>query len=147
MAERMSLVDAIPADPSAESLYDAFTDWAAGQGLILYPHQEESAIELFCANNVVLATPTGSGKSLVAVAAHFAALAERKVTFYTAPIKALVSEVLRPLHDLRGGQRGVADRGRFGQRRRADHLLHGGGVGEHRAARGRGRGRRPGRDG
>jgi len=88
----MSLVDALPADPSAESLYDAFTDWTAGQGLRLYPHQEESAIELFCANNVVLATPTGSGKSMVAVAAHFAALAERKVTFYTAPIKALVSE-------------------------------------------------------
>ncbi len=88
----MSLVDAIPADPNAESLYDAFTDWTAGQGLTLYPHQEESAIELFCANNVVLATPTGSGKSLVAVAAHFAALAERKITFYTAPIKALVSE-------------------------------------------------------
>ncbi len=88
----MSLVDAVPTDASAESLYDAFTDWTAGQGLTLYPHQEESAIELFCANNVVLGTPTGSGKSLVAVAAHFAALAERRVTFYTAPIKALVSE-------------------------------------------------------
>jgi len=88
----VSLVDALPTDPSTDSLYDAFTDWTAGQGLTLYPHQEEAAIELFCANNVVLATPTGSGKSLVAVAAHFAALAERKVTFYTAPIKALVSE-------------------------------------------------------
>jgi len=88
----MSLVDALPADPSAESLYEAFSAWTAGQGLSLYAHQEESVIELFCANNVVLATPTGSGKSLVAVAAHFAALAERKVTFYTAPIKALVSE-------------------------------------------------------
>src|SRR4028118_1730375 len=81
-----------PADPRAESLYDAFTEWTAAQGLTLYPHQEEAAIELFCANNVVLATPTGSGKALVAVAPHFAALADRRITFYTAPIKALVSE-------------------------------------------------------
>jgi len=88
----MSLVNALPTEPSADALYDAFTDWAAGEGLSLYPHQEEAAIELFSGNNVVLATPTGSGKSLVAVAAHFAALADRSVTFYTAPIKALVSE-------------------------------------------------------
>ncbi len=66
--------------------------WAEQQGLSLYPHQEEAAIELFSANNVILATPTGSGKSLVAVAAHFAALADDRITFYTAPIKALVSE-------------------------------------------------------
>ncbi len=88
----MSLVDALPTDPSPDALYDAFMDWTARQGLSLYPHQEEAAIELFSANNVVLATPTGSGKSLVAVAAHFAALADRRITFYTAPIKALVSE-------------------------------------------------------
>jgi superfamily II RNA helicase len=88
----MSLVDALPSDPSTDSLYDAFVDWTVGQGLTLYPHQEEAAIELFSGNNVVLGTPTGSGKSIVAVAAHFAALADRSVTFYTAPIKALVSE-------------------------------------------------------
>jgi superfamily II RNA helicase len=89
---RMNLVDALPRDPDTDALYDAFTDWTTQQGLALYPHQEEAAIELFSGSNVVLATPTGSGKSLVAVAAHFAALAERRVTFYTAPIKALVSE-------------------------------------------------------
>jgi superfamily II RNA helicase len=88
----MSLVDAVPTDSTADSLYDAFTDWTTRQGLSLYAHQEEAAIELFSGNNVVLGTPTGSGKSLVAVAAHFAALADRSVTFYTAPIKALVSE-------------------------------------------------------
>jgi superfamily II RNA helicase len=88
----MILVDALPAEPSADALYDAFTGWATEQGLSLYPHQEEAAIELFDANNVVLATPTGSGKSMVAVAAHFAAMAQRRSTFYTAPIKALVSE-------------------------------------------------------
>ncbi len=88
----MSLLDALPAEPTADALYDAFEDWTTEQGLSLYPHQEEAAIELFSGSNVVLATPTGSGKSLVAVAAHFAALAEGRSTFYTAPIKALVSE-------------------------------------------------------
>ncbi|WP_026912004.1 DEAD/DEAH box helicase [Patulibacter minatonensis] len=88
----MTLVDALPSDPSADALYDAFVEWTAERELELYPHQEEAAIELFSGNNVVLATPTGSGKSMVAIAAHFAALADDRVTFYTAPIKALVSE-------------------------------------------------------
>jgi superfamily II RNA helicase len=88
----MSLLDALPRPAGPDALYDAFTAWATEQGLTLYPHQEEAAIELFSDNNVVLATPTGSGKSMVAIAAHFAALAQRRTTFYTAPIKALVSE-------------------------------------------------------
>src|SRR3954464_9298711 len=88
----MSLVDALPTDPDADSIYAAFTTWVSEQGLTLYPHQEEAVIELFSDHNVVLGTPTGSGKSLVAVAAHFAALAEGRTTYYTAPIKALVSE-------------------------------------------------------
>src|SRR3954463_14912373 len=88
----MSLVDALPTDPSADSIYAAFSAWVSDQGLTLYPHQEEAVIELLSDNNVVLGTPTGSGKSLVAVAAHFAALAEGRTTYYTAPIKALVSE-------------------------------------------------------
>jgi superfamily II RNA helicase len=87
-----ALLDSLPAEPSADALFDAFTGWTAEQGLELYPHQEEAAIELFDAKHVILATPTGSGKSLVAVAAHFAALAEDRRTFYTAPVKALVSE-------------------------------------------------------
>src|SRR4051794_6215292 len=88
----MSLLDLLPGEPSADAVYDAFTEWAESLGLRLYPHQDEAAIELFSGNNVILATPTGSGKSMVAVAAHFAALADDRVTFYTAPIKALVSE-------------------------------------------------------
>src|SRR4051794_7379933 len=88
----MSLVDALPTDRGADAVYAAFTAWVSEQGLSLYQHQEEAAIELFSDNNVVLATPTGSGKSMVAVAAHFAALAQERRTFYTAPIKALVSE-------------------------------------------------------
>src|SRR5689334_3765782 len=88
----MSLFDAVPADATPDALYEAFVAWTEEQGLSLYPHQEEAAIELFDGRNVVLATPTGSGKSMVAIAAHFAALAHDQRTFYTAPIKALVSE-------------------------------------------------------
>ncbi|GAA1706236.1 DEAD/DEAH box helicase [Propioniferax innocua] len=86
----MKLTDAVPADP--DTLYEHFHAWAAQQGITPYPHQDEAALEIFTGNHLVLATPTGSGKSLVALAAHFAALASDKVSFYTAPIKALVSE-------------------------------------------------------
>ncbi|AKU18717.1 DEAD/DEAH box helicase [Luteipulveratus mongoliensis] len=92
MTSPASLADRIPAKPDADTLYDAFAAWATERGLTLYPHQEEAVIEIVGGANVILATPTGSGKSLVATAAHFAALAEDRVSFYTAPIKALVSE-------------------------------------------------------
>ncbi|CAM5791612.1 DEAD/DEAH box helicase OS=Cellulomonas persica OX=76861 GN=CPE01_03100 PE=3 SV=1 [Cellulomonas persica] len=88
-----TLADRIPADPTdPDALYEAFTGWAAEQGLTLYPHQEESLLELVTGSHVILSTPTGSGKSLVATAAHFVALAQGRRTFYTAPLKALVSE-------------------------------------------------------
>ncbi len=75
-----------------DAVYDDITAYATGRGLELYPHQDEAVLEILAGNNVVLATPTGSGKSLVAVGAHKAALASDRVSFYTAPIKALVSE-------------------------------------------------------
>lgn len=78
------------ADPDA--IYDAFTGWAVGQGLEPYPAQTEALIELVSGSNVILSTPTGSGKSLVATGCEFAMLAAGRRTFYTAPIKALVSE-------------------------------------------------------
>src|SRR3954469_6950820 len=101
----MLLVDVLPHDPTADEIYEAFLEWTEAQGLSLYPHQEEAAIELFSGNNVILATPTGSGKSTVAVAAHFAALADDRVTFYTAPIKALVSEKFFQLCAVFGAER------------------------------------------
>ncbi len=82
----------VQAGDSPDDVYAAVVDWATEQGLELYPHQDEAVIELLSGANVVLATPTGSGKSLVAVAAHAAALARDQVTYYTAPIKALVNE-------------------------------------------------------
>ena len=87
-----TLLDHLPATPDEDELFDAFSVWADEGGRPLYPHQEEAAIELFSGNNLILATPTGSGKSMVAIAAHFAAMADDRTTFYTAPIKALVSE-------------------------------------------------------
>src|SRR3982075_3472146 len=88
----MTLTDLLPEDADADSIFEAFATWAMERGLVLYPHQEEALIEVVSGNNVILSTPTGSGKSLVAAGAHFAALARDEVTFYTAPIKALVSE-------------------------------------------------------
>jgi superfamily II RNA helicase len=79
-----------PPDPDA--IFSAFAGWAKDRGLTLYPHQEEALIEVVMGSNVILSTPTGSGKSLVATGAHFTALANGQRSFYTAPIKALVSE-------------------------------------------------------
>ena len=80
------------AGSDADAVYEAVAAYAASKGLDLYPHQDEAVLELLAGSNVVLATPTGSGKSLVALAAHATALADDRVSFYTAPIKALVSE-------------------------------------------------------
>jgi superfamily II RNA helicase len=88
----MTLTDLIPADPDPDTIFEAFTGWADGQGLTLYPAQTEAVIEIVSGANVILSTPTGSGKSLVATGAQFATLAQGGRTFYTAPIKALVSE-------------------------------------------------------
>jgi superfamily II RNA helicase len=88
--------------PGPDAVYEAFATWSADRGLPLYPHQEEALIELVSGANVILSTPTGSGKSLVATGAHFAALAAGQRTFYTAPIKALVSEKFFALCDIFG---------------------------------------------
>jgi superfamily II RNA helicase len=92
----MTLTERLPiladARPDPDSIFDAFAAWAKRQGRSLYPHQEEALIEIVSGAHVILNTPTGSGKSLVATGAHFAALAAGERTFYTAPIKALVSE-------------------------------------------------------
>ncbi|MFT4210775.1 MAG: DUF3516 domain-containing protein [Microbacterium sp.] len=89
-------------DPDA--VYDAFVDWVSGRGLALYPAQDEAVIELVSGANVILSTPTGTGKSLVAVAAHAAGLARSGRSYYTAPIKALVSEKFFALVDIFGAE-------------------------------------------
>ncbi|KDE99795.1 DEAD/DEAH box helicase [Mycolicibacterium aromaticivorans JS19b1 = JCM 16368] len=86
----LSTVRAMASDP--DRLFTTFAGWAKANGTPLYPAQEEALIELVSGANVVLATPTGSGKSLVATGALYAALAAERRSYYTAPIKALVSE-------------------------------------------------------
>ena len=91
----MDLLELLPpgsSDPGPDALFEAFELWAKDRGFVLYPAQEEALIEVVSGASVILSTPTGSGKSLVAAGAHFAALAGGRRTFYTAPIKALVSE-------------------------------------------------------
>ena len=87
-----ALGDFLPDTPGADELLDALIEWSAQSGLELYPHQEEAVLRLLAGENVVLSTPTGSGKSLVALAGAFAMLAQGRRAVYTAPIKALVSE-------------------------------------------------------
>ncbi|HEV7196976.1 MAG TPA: DEAD/DEAH box helicase, partial [Pedococcus sp.] len=98
-----SLLDLLP-DRTAEpdEVYAAFDGWARERGLPLYPHQDEALVALLAGENVVLSTPTGSGKSLVATGAHLAAMSSDRVSFYTAPIKALVSEKFFALCEIFG---------------------------------------------
>jgi superfamily II RNA helicase len=101
----MTLTEALPDATGPDELFDTFVSWAAGQGLTLYPAQEDALIEIVSGSNVILATPTGSGKSLVATGAHAAALARGERSIYTAPIKALVSEKFFALCEVFGADR------------------------------------------
>jgi len=93
MTEETSRPLAPPAGPvTGEQVFERFLDYVAGLGLSLYPAQEEALFEILAGRHVVLATPTGSGKSLVATAFLFKALCEGKTGFYSCPVKALVNE-------------------------------------------------------
>ncbi|WP_194421289.1 DEAD/DEAH box helicase [Microbacterium abyssi] len=99
-----SLLDpaTLPDGSDADAVYTAFVEWAESTGIQLYPAQDEAVIEIVSGNNLILSTPTGTGKSLVAIGAHFAALVEGRRSYYTAPIKALVSEKFFALVDIFG---------------------------------------------
>ncbi|MCX7521257.1 DUF3516 domain-containing protein [Microbacterium sp. STN6] len=101
----MPLIDLLPDPFDADAAFEAFAGWAEDGGLSLYPAQEEALIEVVSGSNVILSTPTGTGKSLVAVGAHFTALARGIRSFYTAPIKALVSEKFFALVETFGAER------------------------------------------
>lgn len=81
-----------PRGASSEEILSAFLDGVAARGIDLYPAQEEALLEIAAGKNVILNTPTGSGKSLVAEGMHFFAMAEDRRAVYTSPIKALVNE-------------------------------------------------------
>ena len=111
LAARLPQAPGPDADP--DELYDGFVDWATDQGLLLYPHQEEALLEIVSGSHVIAATPTGSGKSLIGTAALFAALATGRRAYYTAPIKALVSEKFFDLVDIFGAGSGRHDHRRL----------------------------------
>ena len=87
-----------------DALYEAFSSWASSTGRPLYRHQDESLIEILSGNHVIAATPTGSGKSMIALAAHFVSMAHGGRSYYTAPLKALVSEKFFDLVALFGAE-------------------------------------------
>jgi superfamily II DNA/RNA helicase len=82
-----------------EEVLDRFVEWTADAGFALYRAQEEALLEIAAGRHVILNTPTGSGKSLVALGLHFKALCEGRTSFYTSPIKALASEKFFALCD------------------------------------------------
>ncbi len=117
----------------ADEILDRFVSWVAETGIELYPAQEEALLELMAGRHVVLNTPTGSGKSLVALGLHFKGLCEGKRSYYTSPIKALASEKFFSLCDELGAERNDHRR-REHQSERPGDLLHGGSGGQHGAA-------------
>ncbi len=94
----------VPDAADADAVYLTFVEWAESTGIRLYPAQDEALIEIVSGANVILSTPTGTGKSLVAVGAHFAAMVGGRRSYYTAPIKALVSEKFFALADVFGAE-------------------------------------------
>ncbi|MFO0592695.1 MAG: DUF3516 domain-containing protein [Polyangiaceae bacterium] len=81
-----------PRGASSDEVLSAFLDGVSARGIELYPAQEEALLEIAAGKNIILNTPTGSGKSLVAEGVHFFAMADDKRAVYTSPIKALVNE-------------------------------------------------------
>jgi superfamily II RNA helicase len=77
---------------NSEDILGSFMEWAESRGTTLYPAQEEAILELLDGKNVILNTPTGSGKSMVALALHFDSIVHKRKSVYTCPIKALVNE-------------------------------------------------------
>ncbi len=103
---RPRLIDRVPegARIGPDAALDRFLAWVGDTGIEPYAAQEEALLELMTGKHVVLSTPTGSGKSLVALGLHFKALCEGRRSFYTAPVKALVSEKFFALCDELGAE-------------------------------------------
>jgi superfamily II RNA helicase len=106
-ADVRSLGQRVPEERLAEPdrILDLFLEWATEAGFELYPAQEEALLELYAGRHVILNTPTGSGKSLVALGLHFKGVCERRASIYTSPIKALASEKFFALCDAFGAER------------------------------------------
>ena len=86
----------------AETALERYLDWCAGRGMELWPHQEEALLDLAAGDHVILGTPTGSGKSMVALGLAYMTICQHRRAYYTAPIKALVSEKFFDLVEVLG---------------------------------------------
>ncbi len=96
------LEDEYGLNPDPQAIADSFTNWVKSTGKEMYPHQEASLIGIVSGEHLIVSTPTGSGKSLIAMQALFTALATNRTAYYTAPLKALVSEKFFELISLFG---------------------------------------------
>ncbi len=145
----MTLLDRMPSTDDPDAAYVAFVDWAADRGLELYPAQDEAVLEIVSGSNSdPRRRPTGSGKSLVAIAAHATAVAQGRRSYYTAPIKALVSEKFFALVDIFGAENVGMVTGDSSVNPDAPIICCTAEILANLALRrGRGRRRRPGRDG
>jgi superfamily II RNA helicase len=139
----LSLSDMIPdsgeeaRNLSADDIYERFFTWVQSRGITPWPHQEEAMLSLLSGDHVVLNTPTGSGKSLVALGMHFAAMCTGRVSYYTAPIKALVSEKFFDLVRVFGRENvGMITGDTHINTDAPYYLLHGGNSGQSGLARG-----------
>lgn len=91
-AKKPHYLNYVPKNADPDDIMTGFFQAVEDQGIKLYKAQEDAILELMSDKNVILSTPTGSGKSLVAAALHFKGFCEKKRSYYTCPIKALVSE-------------------------------------------------------
>lgn len=109
-----------------DQAFERFFEWTSDRGIELWDHQEEALMDLAAGDHVILGTPTGSGKSLVALGMLFMGMAQGKRCYYTAPIKALVSEKFFDLVQVLGRDNvGMITRGHAYQHQGTHHLLHG----------------------
>ena len=119
-----------------DALLEHFLDYALEKEIELYPAQEEAILELYTGKNLILNTPTGSGKSLVAAALHFLSASTGKQSVYTCPIKALVNEKFLSLcRDFGPENVGMMTGDASVNRSGSDSLLHGRNSGKHCASR------------
>ena len=143
-----TLADALPRAAEPDAVYDAFEAWVDEQGLELYPHQEEAVIELLERRARRAGHADGLGQVAGGGGGAFRRAGRGAVdVLHGADQGARVGEVLRAVRDFGAAHVGMLTGDAAVNSAGADHLLHGGGARQRRAAAGRGRAGRPGRDG
>src|ERR1700710_1645516 len=80
-------------------------EFAAGYPFGLDEFQREGCAAIEAGDGVLVAAPTGAGKTIVGEFAVFLALATGRKCFYTTPIKALSNQKYNDLVERYGGER------------------------------------------